>query len=111
VGPVAMRMFGDNQSALALIKNPVHHQRTKHIDIIHHAVRERVVRGEVMFEYCPTQDMLADVFTKGLPAPVFQRLRSALQCDEGCSAVKVAVRDFTRGSSGVAKGKHLKQKE
>jgi hypothetical protein len=74
-GPVAMRMFGDNQSALALIKNPVHHQRTKHIDFIHHAVRERVVRGEVMFEFCPTQDMFADVLTKGLPAPVFQRLR------------------------------------
>jgi hypothetical protein len=64
--------------ALALIKNPVHHQRTKHIDIIHHAVRERVVRGEVMFEFCPTQDMLADVLTKGLPAPVFQRLRRAM---------------------------------
>jgi hypothetical protein len=56
-GPVAMRMFGDNQSALALIKNPVHHQRTKHIDIIYHALRGRVVRGEVMFEFCPTQDM------------------------------------------------------
>jgi hypothetical protein len=56
-----MRMLGDNQSALALIKNPVHYQRTKHIDIIHHAVRERVVRGEVMFEFCPTQDMHEDV--------------------------------------------------
>jgi hypothetical protein len=77
-GPVAMRMFGDNQSALALIKNPVHHQRTKHIDIIHHAVRERVVRGEVMFAFCPAQDMLADVLTKGLPAPVFQRLHRAM---------------------------------
>jgi hypothetical protein len=73
-----MRIFGGNQSALALIKNPVHHLGTKHIDIIHYAVRQRVVRGKVMFEYCPTQDMLADVLTKGLPALVFQRLHSAM---------------------------------
>jgi hypothetical protein len=31
-----------------------------------------------MFEFCPTQDMLADVLTKGLPEPVFQRLRRAM---------------------------------
>jgi hypothetical protein len=77
-GPVAMRIFGGNQSALALIKYPVHHQRTKRVDIIHNAVHKSVVRGEVMFEYCPTQDMLAEELTKGLPAPVFQMLRSEM---------------------------------
>jgi hypothetical protein len=54
------------------------HQRTKHIDIVHHAVLERVVRGELTFEYCPTEDMVADVLIKGLPAPAFQKLRSAM---------------------------------
>jgi hypothetical protein len=77
-GPVAVRIFGGNESALALTKNPVHHLSTKHIDIIHYAVRKRVVRGEVMFEYCLTQDVLADVLTKGLPALAFQRLHSAM---------------------------------
>jgi hypothetical protein len=69
-----MRMFGDNQSALALIENPVHHRRTKHIDICQNAVHTRTVLGESVFKYCPTQDMVADVLTKGLPALVFQRL-------------------------------------
>jgi hypothetical protein len=51
---ICIKIFGDNQGALALIKNPVHHARSKHIDVLHHAVRERVNRKEVEFEFCPT---------------------------------------------------------
>ena len=56
----------DNQSCIALTKNPTHHARTKHIDVQHHFVREKVESGEITLDYCPTEDMLADVLTKAL---------------------------------------------
>jgi len=56
----------DNQSAISLTKNPTHHARTKHIDVQCHFVRERVENGEVRFEYCSTEHMVADVLTKAL---------------------------------------------
>jgi hypothetical protein len=77
-GPSCIKMFGDNQGALALIKNPVHHARSKHIDVLHHAIRERVSRKEVKFEFCPTQDMISDLFTKPLNRVQFMKLRACL---------------------------------
>ena len=56
----------DNQSCIALTKNPTHHAQTKHIDVQHHFIREKVESGEITFDYCPTKDMLADVLTKAL---------------------------------------------
>ena len=72
------QLWGDNQGALALVKDPVLHARTKHIDVHHHAVRERVARKEVVFDYCPTSDMVADALTKGLPRPAFEKCRDAM---------------------------------
>jgi hypothetical protein len=46
--------------------NPTQHARTKHIDVQHHFVRKQIENGEVMFEYCSTKDMVADVFTNAL---------------------------------------------
>ncbi len=62
----AMVIRCDNQGAISLTKNPTQHARTKHIDVQHHFVRERVENGEITFEYCSTEDMVADVLTKAL---------------------------------------------
>jgi hypothetical protein len=51
-----MHIFGDNQGALAVVRNPVESPRTKHIDVIYHFVRERVEMGELLFTYIPTKD-------------------------------------------------------
>ena len=67
----------DNQGMMNLARNPILSQRTKHVDIIYHFVRERVTRGDVMFRYVPTGQMLADVFTKALPK------QKHLQCCAG----------------------------
>lgn len=58
------RVFEDNQGTIALAKNPVNRQRCKHIDIKYHFIRETVNSGRVTLEYCPTEQMLADVMTK-----------------------------------------------
>jgi len=70
--PISMK--GDNQGSIALCKNPGNHNRTKHIDIRHHFIRERVRDNWFDLKYCRTEDMLADIFTKALPGPRFAEI-------------------------------------
>jgi hypothetical protein len=59
-------IFEDNQGCIALSENPVHHKRTKHIEIRYHFTRERVESGEVVLKYVATEHQLADMLTKAL---------------------------------------------
>jgi hypothetical protein len=56
----------NNQGAILLAKNLVHHTRTKHIDIQHHFIREKVERRVINLEYYSTEHMMADGLTKVL---------------------------------------------
>lgn len=58
------KVYEDNQGTIALARNPVSRQRCKHIDIKYHFIRETVNSGRVILEYCPTEQMVADVLTK-----------------------------------------------
>jgi hypothetical protein len=75
---VATTIYEDNQGAIAMSKNPVGHKRSKHIDIRHHFIRETVLSGAVQISYCPSSDMVADIFTKPLPNAPFERMREKL---------------------------------
>ena len=68
-------MFEDNQSAIAMARNPQFHGRAKHIEIKHHYVREQLSKGTVTLQYCPSHDMVADILTKGLGNDSFSKLR------------------------------------
>ena len=63
----------DNQSALKLCKNPVFHQRSKHIDIKYHFIRDIIQKDLVNVYYVQSSQNLADIFTKAVPCP---RLKS-----------------------------------
>ena len=76
-GPTTI--FEDNQACIAIANNPVHHSRTKHIDVQHHFVRERISLGDVKLEYCSTDLMLADTLTKALPSPAFHKTSTITQ--------------------------------
>jgi len=71
-------VYCDNVSAIYLSTNPVQHQRTKHVEIDLHFVREKVAIGDVRVLHVPTTSQFADIFTKGLPTSVFSEFRSSL---------------------------------
>ena len=68
-------IYVDNQSAIAMTRNPQFHGRAKHIDIKNHFIREQVAQGTIILEYCPTTEMVADILTKGLSRESFCKLR------------------------------------
>jgi len=72
------RLLVDNMSAIELSKNPVHHDRSKHIDTRFHFIRECVENGVVSVEHVRTEDQLADILTKPLGRVRFVELRSRL---------------------------------
>jgi hypothetical protein len=64
----------DNNAAITLMKNATGHSRVKHMDIKHHWIHEAVEAGELSITYIPTEDNIADIFTKPLPRPQFEKL-------------------------------------
>lgn len=71
-------VYCDNISAVYMAANPVHHRRTKHIELDIHFVREKVALGQLRVLHVPTTQQFADVMTKGLPTAAFQEFRSSL---------------------------------
>jgi hypothetical protein len=76
-------VYCDNISVVYLSNNLVQHQRTKHVEIDLHFVREKVANGQVRVLHVPTTSQFADVFTKGLPSSVFDEFRSSLNICRG----------------------------
>jgi hypothetical protein len=74
----ATLVYCDNISAVYLSGNPVQHQRTKHIEMDIHFVREKVSRGQVRVLHTPSRFQIADIFTKGLPLQLFTDFRDSL---------------------------------
>jgi len=74
----AVLVYCDNISSVYMSSNPIQHQRTKHIEIDLHFVRERVATGDVRVLHVPTTSQYADIFTKGLPSSIFAEFRSSL---------------------------------
>ncbi|KAK6120346.1 hypothetical protein DH2020_045903 [Rehmannia glutinosa] len=71
-------IFCDNISAINIAQNPVHHNRTKHIEIRHHFLRDCVSKRKIEISFVPSQDQLADIFTKPLSSETFASIRSRL---------------------------------
>jgi transposase InsO family protein len=76
------RLWCDNQSSIKLAKDPVQHQRSKHIELHMHFIRNLIHDQVIEVLFCPTEDQVADIFTKSLTEAKFSKLRSMLGVQE-----------------------------
>lgn len=82
-GEFDVKIHCDSQSALALSKNPTFHDRTKHIDVRFHYVREVTSNGSIKLVKISTYCNPADMMTKTLPGNRLEYLRELLKLDHG----------------------------
>ncbi|XP_051166009.1 uncharacterized protein LOC127284555 [Leptopilina boulardi] len=81
-GPEAVKISNDNMGALKLSENPVFHTRSKHIDVRHHFIQDSLKNGLIKINYLPTEAMVADILTKGLPVPKHRNCVQLLRLEE-----------------------------
>jgi len=73
----------DNKSAIELAKNPVNHERSRHIDVRFHFIRDHVKKGSVELVHVTSQDQVADIFTKPIPKVLFDKYKKVIGMMDG----------------------------
>ena len=71
-------IYYDNSSTIKLSKNPILHGQSKHIDVKYHFLRDLTNDGVINLVYCRSEDQIADILTKPLKFPAFQKPRELL---------------------------------
>ncbi len=75
---LSFKILCDNQAAISLTKNPVKHNRSKHIDIKYHFLRDEIESNTLQIQYVPSEDNVADIFTKPMSKVKYQKFKSCL---------------------------------
>ena len=69
---LSIKFYCDNKAAISVSHNPVQHDKTKHIEVDRHFIKENFEKGIICMTYIPTKEQLADIFTKGLQKSNFE---------------------------------------
>ena len=77
-----MKLYCDNKAAISIAHNPVLHDRTKHVEVDKHFIKEKLESGLICMPYISTAEQIADVFTKGLHKKQFDVLMGKLTMED-----------------------------
>ena len=77
-----VKVYCDNKAAISISHDPVQHDRTKHIEVDRHFIKEKLEKGLICVPYVPTAQQIADILTKGLPKRQFDLLVSKLAMED-----------------------------
>ncbi len=75
-------IYCDNQNCIKLSENPIFHDRSKHIDIWYHHLRDCIQRRIMLLEYTPTEEYDADILTKALSRCKFEFHRGRIRVED-----------------------------
>lgn len=67
-----IKLYSENMAAINISHNPVQHDRTKHVEIDRHFIREKIDDGVIRLSYIPSREQTADILTKGLARDKFK---------------------------------------
>lgn len=79
---IPMKVYCDNKAAIAIAHNPVLHERTKHVEVDKHFIKEKLDSGLICMPYISSDDQTADILTKGLHRRQFIRLVNKLSMED-----------------------------
>ena len=73
-----MKLYYDNKTTINIANNLVQHDKTKHVEIDKHFIKEKLKSGLICTPFMSTNEQLANIFTKGLPKQAFELLVNKL---------------------------------
>lgn len=77
-----MKICYDNKASISITHNPILHDKTKHVKMDNHFIKEKLDGGLICMPYIPTVEQIANVFTKRVPKKLFDKLISKLAMED-----------------------------
>ena len=80
--PTPIKVYCDNKAAISIAHYPIRHDRTKHVEVDKHFIKEKIDSGVICMSYIPTTNQVSDILTKGLPRVQYENLVSKLSMND-----------------------------